>query len=542
MSSELYKTLLTLCSLVAEGRHEEASELLPECRRQAAGIGPAGPDLAGALTRMLKSVEDREKQLSDVIVELAALRARQEAGFKILERENKTLRNNLNQMSQAESSLCASPAMRKLLQQAERIAATPATVLITGETGSGKSFLARKIHFTSPRAQKTLISLNCAAIPEPLLESELFGIEKGVASGVDARKGFFEQASGSTLFLDEIGDMPLNCQAKILRALESGEITRVGGRRPVPVDIRLVTATHRDLERACADGSFREDLFYRLNVIHLRIPPLRERGPDILSLSRHFLRAISEQYRIGKRRFSPEVLEAFERYSWPGNLRELSHEVERAALLTGGELIRLEDLSPRLLEALAPAPAPLAGPDAKDRQGHPLQGLGGKADALTRNLSRLSRHPDLAEKIFQRLAAYTGQALFASGAKEPAAFLPASACPPPLAPQPAMEPGGGQQQAAVRERAEPAKPYEAKLSGPVEPQRPLEAPKPAEPGNLDEAAGALILRVLGECGNNKTRAAQILGLSREGLRKKMRRLGLERQARQGRPPKELSNG
>jgi DNA-binding NtrC family response regulator len=233
-----------------------------------------------------------------------------------------------------------SKAMRDILEMVRRVAGTDATVLVQGGTGTGKERIAKLIHYQSPRGSRSLQSINCAAFPETLLESELFGYEKGSFTGAQNRKiGLFEAASGSTLFLDEVGDMSLNTQAKVLRAIQEKEIRRVGGTVPIPVDIRIIAATNKNLEENIKKGTFREDLYYRLKVIPVFIPPLSQRKEDIRALAAFFLSRRGQQKKI-----SASVLSALEEYGWPGNVRELEAVIERVAILTPSNEIALEDL------------------------------------------------------------------------------------------------------------------------------------------------------------------------------------------------------
>lgn len=226
-----------------------------------------------------------------------------------------------------------------------RVAPSPATVLVTGESGTGKELVARAIHKASGRAGRAFVAVNCAAIPEDLLESELFGHERGAFTGAIARKlGRFERAAGGTLFLDEIGDMSLVLQAKILRVLQEREIERLGGEERIPVDVRVVAATHRDLAQRIAEGEFREDLFYRLAVVRLHLPPLRERGADVRSLALHFAAHYAAEYECAARFIASAALERLEEHEWPGNVRELRNVLERAVLTAPGDTIRLEDI------------------------------------------------------------------------------------------------------------------------------------------------------------------------------------------------------
>jgi DNA-binding NtrC family response regulator len=237
-----------------------------------------------------------------------------------------------------------SPAMKSVLAMADRVAGTDATVLITGESGTGKEAVARRIHVRSLRAQGPFVAVNCAAIPAELLESELFGHARGAFTGaVRDRLGRFRQADKGTLFLDEIGEMPLPLQAKLLRVLQEKVVDEVGGDKPIPVDVRILVATNRDLLERIRGGTFREDLYYRLNVVEIRVPPLRDRTEDIPPLAEHFLKEISPDRRIT---LPPRVMEELSARPWPGNVRELKNACERMVILCRGEEVSGEDLPP----------------------------------------------------------------------------------------------------------------------------------------------------------------------------------------------------
>ena len=239
----------------------------------------------------------------------------------------------------------ASDGLRRLMSDVERVAPTQGKVLITGENGSGKDLVARAIHLGSRRAERPFVKLNCAAIPKDLVESELFGYEKGAFTGaMQAKKGKLELADTGTLFLDEIGDLSLEAQAKLLRAIETGEVERVGGTTTTVVDVRLVSATHKDLPAAVRAGTFREDLYFRLNVLPIHVPPLRERKDDIPLLAEHFVREFAEAEGLGTKELTPAAIRLLQGYSWPGNVRELRNMMERAVILGRGTVIDVDDI------------------------------------------------------------------------------------------------------------------------------------------------------------------------------------------------------
>jgi two-component system nitrogen regulation response regulator NtrX len=239
-----------------------------------------------------------------------------------------------------------SPPMVSLKQMISRVAPTNSWVLITGENGTGKELVAQNIHYLSQRASRPFVEVNCAAIPEELIESELFGYERGAFTGAEkTKKGKFDLAHGGTIFLDEIGDMSLKTQAKILRILQEQRFERVGGHESIQVDVRVVAATNKDLEREMKEGQFRDDLYYRLNVIPFRVPALRERPSDISSLLMHFSDHFSRNGAYRSKRFSPEAMSCLEQYPWPGNVRELRNFIERIYILTPGDFVELHDLT-----------------------------------------------------------------------------------------------------------------------------------------------------------------------------------------------------
>jgi two-component system, NtrC family, response regulator len=258
--------------------------------------------------------------------------------------QNRMLLQDLDKKYGAPNIVGESQAMREILALVKRVATSRATVLISGESGTGKELVARAIHQQSPRAGKTFVSVNCAALTETLLESELFGHERGAFThAVSMRKGRFELADGGTLFLDEVAEMSPALQVKLLRVLQEMEFERVGGNKTIKVDVRLVAATNRELKEEVEDGRFREDLYYRLNVVHLHIPPLRERQEDISPLATHFLKKYAQENARGEVHLSSEAMKLLLQYAWPGNVRELENVMERAVILCNQNLITVHD-------------------------------------------------------------------------------------------------------------------------------------------------------------------------------------------------------
>lgn len=267
--------------------------------------------------------------------------------------ENKQIRSELHGSTEI---IGASPAIKKVKSMIDKVAPSNSRVLITGENGTGKELVARAIHDKSKRASKKFVDVNCAAIPPDLLESELFGHEKGAFTGASSQRiGKFEQADGGTLFLDEIGDMSLDSQAKVLRALQENQIIRVGGSERIVVDVRVLSATNQDLQELIESGDFREDLFHRLNVIPIHLPPLRERGDDVNILAKWFLQKLSEREIVfSGKSFSDNALKTLEKQSWSGNIRELQNAVERLALLSPEDEITAEDVEQLVIQKKNP--------------------------------------------------------------------------------------------------------------------------------------------------------------------------------------------
>jgi DNA-binding NtrC family response regulator len=286
-------------------------------------------------------------------------------------REIEQLREEMGQRYGPEGIIAFSRTMEEVIRKIRLVAPTRMNVLIQGESGTGKELVARAIHALSPRRSKPFLPLNCAAIPESLLESELFGYEKGAFTGaVATRQGKLEAAEGGTLFLDEVGDMALSLQAKLLRAIEQKEISRVGGPQVIRVDVRILAATNRDLKERVAEKAFREDLFYRLNVFSIVVPPLRDRREDIPRLADYFLQETGRENKAAQKRLSPEALKVLLAYRWPGNVRELRNAMEVAALVAKREEIEPEDLPPEIPGGAIPpsavGPIPLPAPRTLD--------------------------------------------------------------------------------------------------------------------------------------------------------------------------------
>lgn len=415
--------MIDLCENLAFGRKADENTLFNLTRK---GVAPDNlARLAEAFGMMLVKVEAREFHRTELIGDLQARNKELEDARRLLAEKNTRLTRNLQKEYQANRIIGQCDAMRRVVSLALSLANHPINTLVLGPTGSGKEIIAKAVHFNSARCENPFIAVNCTAIPESLFESEMFGIEKGVATGVHARKGLIEEAGGGTLFLDEIADMSLVNQAKLLRVLEEKELTRVGSARPIPVDIKVIAATHQDLFQAVREGRFREDLYYRLNVAEIRLPPLRERGEDVLLLAQVFLERHCANMGRPRLKLSAEAKKLLLDHAWPGNVRELNNEMERASALTVGDVVTGADLSSRLF----------AGP-----------------------------RPDAPE----------------NGKKQP------------------------------------------KVSGDCRDEPPGHLPL-----NLQKAERILVREALQNARGNKSKAAGLLGITREGLRKKLLRLGTE---------------
>jgi two-component system response regulator HydG len=357
----------TVAGLVAAGGEEErALDLLPTLTpRWRAPLFVVGAQASHrfAVEALRRGAADYFALPEDLDLLRRTLTARCEAGSERARRSGEQAPDPFAELRGS------SPALRATIDRATRVAAhRDVTVLIGGETGTGKELLARALHAGGPRRDGAFVAVNCAAIPAQLLESELFGHERGAFTDAHrAKPGLFEEADGGTLFLDEIGHLPLALQGKLLRALDERRVRRVGATQDRAVDVRIMAATHVDLRAAVARGEFREDLFYRLNVVHLVMPPLRERGDDIVQLARAFAGALAARYGLPQPRLSAEVRTVLLAHSWPGNVRELRHAVERALLLSPPGTLSASELAPAGTPAAAPRadggirfPAPLA--------------------------------------------------------------------------------------------------------------------------------------------------------------------------------------
>jgi two-component system response regulator HydG len=328
--------------------------------------------LMTAYSSIQTAVQSMKKGAFDYVtkpidVEEIKLMVEKALDFDRLQRENRALRERIGERFDFSHILGHSPAMSELFETLALVAPSEATVLITGESGTGKELVANAIHENSHRRRRPFIKVNCAALHEGLLESEIFGHEEGAFTGATSlRKGRFELADGGTLFLDEIGDMSLPTQAKILRALQEGEIERLGGTTTIAVDIRLIAATHKNLEEMVEQGSFRQDLYYRLTVVPVHLAPLRERREDIPLLANHFLDRYRDKNRKNIRGFHPLAINTLSRYDWPGNIRELENAVERAVILCMGDRITPEEL-PTSIQRLGEAAPPVASPTPSTR-------------------------------------------------------------------------------------------------------------------------------------------------------------------------------
>jgi len=381
----------------------DGGELLARVRAQHPDVGFLMVTAYGTIARAVEAIRAGADDYLAKPFEAQALRLAIERTLerRRLERENRRLSAEIGERDQLVDLIGRSAAMHRLFARVERLASTQATILLTGESGTGKELAARALHQLSPRASRPFVAVNCAAIPEGLLESEFFGVERGAFTGADrTRAGKFEAADSGTIFLDEIGELPLPLQPKLLRALQEGKVSRVGGGGELPVDVRVVAATNRDLAAEIVAGRFRQDLYYRLNVVPLALPPLRERREDIPLLVEHFAARAARRHGLPQARFPAAVRKALFEYAWPGNVRELANVVERLTLLAEAGEVGLDDL-----------PAELSGrPQGKGGFRLPAQGVSWEAherevlrqalELAAGNRARAARLLDLPYKAF----------------------------------------------------------------------------------------------------------------------------------------------
>ncbi len=436
------------------------------------------------LLRVVATLIAQVLRLSDLVAERTAH----------LLSENRLLKNRLESRGAAYGIIGASPALHQSIHQSLQVASTNTTVLLLGESGTGKERFARMQHLASRRAEGPFISVNCAAIPAALIESELFGHEKGAFTGAHAAKqGRMELASGGTLFLDEIGDLDLELQAKLLRVLENKVIQRVGGTRDVPVDVRVIAATHKNLQEAVNQNRFRLDLFYRLNVFPIRLPPLRARHGDVPILARHFLNAANQEYERSLV-FGPGALEALEHFGWPGNIRQLENLVKRAVLMSPPPMIERELIGQILAEEAA-IHQPSGEPSSAAGAAPVLAPMGTPSVASAGGLVP----PSAAVPLDAGLA------------MPPAASVPATAARP--------DPALAQPDPALVSADRRADPIGSALADGQALARPY--------AWVREDERAEILTALERCRGNKTRAALSLGLTPRQLRYRMSKLSID---------------
>ena len=308
--------------------------------------------IENAVSAMQQGASDYITKLS--IAEELLIRVEKAIQQKTLIEENKNLKRQLDREYSFSNIVCISSIMKAVLDRIRKVADTQSTVLITGDSGTGKELIAHAIHHNSSRSNRPMVTVDCGSIPAELLESELFGHTKGAFTGATGvRKGLFEEASGSTLFLDEIGELPLALQVKLLRAIQEREIRRIGDNRPIQVDLRIVAATNHDLEVAVNSGQFREDLYYRLNVVSIHLPSLRHRPEDIPLLAKHFLNKYGQKHHQTIRMIAPDAVDALMNYDWPGNIRELQNAIEHAIIICDSQVIQPTDL-PEKIQFTAP--------------------------------------------------------------------------------------------------------------------------------------------------------------------------------------------
>ena len=337
-----------------KGTREELTYICVPITTGRKTIGTLGVDLRFKKERDPDPIVQFMRVLACMIGQAVRVEQLVEAETHRLVEENIHLREELRERYDFSNMIGSSGGMRQVYEQISQVAATNTTVLIRGESGTGKELIAHALHYNSPRAKKPFVKVSCAALPDTLIESELFGYEKGAFTGAQSRKpGRLELAEGGTLFLDEVGDLNLTTQIKLLRVIQAREYERLGSTSTIKINVRLIAATNKDLEKAIAEGSFREDLYYRLNVFAIFVPPLRERKPDVMALADYFLEKYSKEHSKNIRRISTPAIDMLMSYHWPGNVRELENTMERAVLVCDGNVIYGHHLPPTLQTAEA---------------------------------------------------------------------------------------------------------------------------------------------------------------------------------------------
>jgi Nif-specific regulatory protein len=332
-----------------KGLKDELTYICVPIRVDRKPVGALGIDLRFKKSRDFDRVVKFLRVFADTIGQAVRVEGLVEAETKRLVAENTHLREELRERYDFANMIGGSGGMRQVYQQISQVAGTNTSVLIRGESGTGKGLIAHAIHYNSPRAKKPFVKVSCAALPDTLIESELFGYEKGAFTGAQSRKpGRFELAEGGTLFLDEIGDLNLTTQVKLLRVIQEREFERLGSTDTLKMKARLIAATNKDLEKAIAEGAFREDLYYRLNVFTIFVPPMRERKPDVMALADYFLEKYTKEHNKKIRRISTPAIDMMMSYHWPGNVRELENALERAILVCDGNVIHAHHLPPTL--------------------------------------------------------------------------------------------------------------------------------------------------------------------------------------------------
>ncbi|MBN2055390.1 sigma-54-dependent Fis family transcriptional regulator [bacterium] len=354
---------IILCDFRLPGR--SGGELLADVRRRRLNCGFIIMTAYGSIARAVEAIRQGADDYLTKPFERDALLLSIDRVVKTraLQQENVRLRREIAERSGFASLVGASPVMQQLYRTIAKVARTDVTVLLVGESGTGKEVVARTLHKESDRGTAPFVAINCAAIPETLIESELFGHERGAFTGAHRlRRGKFEEADGGTVFLDEIASMPPAIQASLLRVLQERRFTRLGGTGELTCEVRVIAATNRDLQAMTEEGAFREDLFYRLNVVPITVPPLRDRNGDIALLATHFLRQTAKRHNLEVESVPPAVLRRFMEYPWPGNVRQLANVIERLVLLSDDGIIRIDDLPPEFHEAQRNKPSALLLP------------------------------------------------------------------------------------------------------------------------------------------------------------------------------------